>query len=47
VTLGFNESHIKALSESSVRQARAIANAPRDSNIVDIENMYSNALSYW
>lgn len=45
--VGFNESHVKALAESSIRQARAIANAPRDSNIVDIENMYSNALSYW
>ncbi len=45
--VGFNESHIKALAESSVRQARAIANAPRESNLTDIENMYSNALSYW
>ncbi len=45
--VGFNESHVKALAESSVRQARAIANAPRESNVVDIENMYSNALSYW
>jgi len=45
--VGFNETHIKALAESSVRQSRAIANAPRESNLVDIENMYSNALSYW
>jgi len=45
--VGFGEKDIKALAESSVRQARAIANAPRDSNIVDIENMYSQALSYW
>jgi len=45
--VGFDQSHIKALAESSIRQGRAIANAPRDSNIVDIENMYSNALSYW
>lgn len=45
--VGFDESHIKALAESSIRQGRAIANAPRDSNLVDIENMYSNALSYW
>lgn len=45
--VGFNQTHIKALAASSVRQARAIANAPRDSNVVDIENMYSNALSYW
>jgi len=45
--VGFSEKDIKPLAESSLRQARAIANAPRDSNIVDIENMYSNALSYW
>ena len=45
--VGFTETDIKALAESSVRQARAIANAPRESNIVDIENMYSQALSYW
>jgi len=45
--VGFQAEHVKALAESSVRQARAIANAPRDSNLVDLENMYSNALSYW
>ncbi|MFK8080299.1 MAG: hydroxyacid-oxoacid transhydrogenase [Granulosicoccus sp.] len=45
--VGFDESHIKALAGSSVRQGRAIANAPRDSNLVDLENMYTNALSYW
>ncbi len=45
--VGFKETDIKALAESSVRQTRAIANAPRESNIVDIENMYSQALSYW
>lgn len=45
--VGFDESHIKALATSSIRQGRAIANAPRDSNLVDLENMYSNALSYW
>ncbi|MFK7995151.1 MAG: hydroxyacid-oxoacid transhydrogenase [Granulosicoccus sp.] len=45
--VGFDESHIKALANSSIRQGRAIANAPRDSNLVDLENMYANALSYW
>ncbi len=45
--VGFGESHVKALAESSFRQQRAIANAPRDSNLVDLENMYSGALSYW
>jgi len=45
--IGFEQSQVKALAESSVRQARAIANAPRESNLVDIENMYNDALSYW
>ena len=45
--VGFDKSHVKALAESSFRQQRAIANAPRDSNLVDIENMYSGALNYW
>ncbi len=45
--VGFDQTHVKALAESSFRQQRAIANAPRDSNLVDLENMYSNALSYW
>ena len=45
--VGFDASHVKALAESSFRQQRAIANAPRDSNLVDLENMYSGALSYW
>jgi len=45
--VGFDQSHVKPLAESSFRQQRAIANAPRDSNLVDIENMYSGALNYW
>ena len=45
--VGFDESHITALAASSVRQGRAIANAPRESNLVDLENMYRSALSYW
>ena len=45
--VGFDQTHTKALAESSFRQQRAIANAPRDSNLVDIENMYNDALSYW
>ncbi len=45
--IGFNKAHTKALARSSIRQGRAIANAPRDSNLVDLENLYSNALSYW
>lgn len=45
--VGFDESHIEQLASSSIRQGRAIANAPRDSNQVDLENMYRSALSYW
>lgn len=45
--VGFDESHISALAASSLRQGRAIANAPRESNLVDLENMYRGALSYW
>jgi len=45
--IGFTEEHVNALAESSVRQGRAIANAPRESNQTDLENMYSGALSYW
>ena len=45
--VGFDESHITPLAASSVRQGRAIANAPRESNLVDLENMYRSALSYW
>ena len=45
--VGFGEDHVAALAESSIRQTRAIANAPRDSNLVDLENLYRGALSYW
>lgn len=45
--IGFGSDHVKALAESSFRQKRAIANAPRESNLTDLENMYSGALSYW
>lgn len=45
--LGFDDSHIGALAASSIRQGRAIANAPRESNLVDMENMYRGALRYW
>ena len=45
--VGFGEAHIKALAESSFRQTRAISNAPRESNLVDMENMYLGAVSYW
>lgn len=45
--VGFSETHISALAKSSSCQKRAIANAPRDSNLVDLENLYRSALAYW
>lgn len=45
--IGFTEKDVNALTESSIRQQRAIANAPRESNHVDMENMYRSALQYW
>jgi hydroxyacid-oxoacid transhydrogenase len=44
--LGFSTDDVKNLAESSVRQIRAIANSPRETNLVDIENLYAAALSY-
>ena len=45
--VGFVQDDAKKLSESSIRQTRAIGNAPRETNKVDIENIYNDALSYW
>jgi hydroxyacid-oxoacid transhydrogenase len=45
--IGFSAGDVKALTESTIRQKRAIANSPRESNATDIENMYRSALSYW
>ncbi|MBX2836530.1 MAG: iron-containing alcohol dehydrogenase [Gammaproteobacteria bacterium] len=45
--VGFTANDVSSMAESSFRQKRAIANAPRESNLVDIENMYNAALNYW
>ena len=45
--VGFGESDVERLAASSIRQGRAIANAPRESNLVDMENIYADAVSYW
>ncbi len=45
--LGFSADQVGELTTSSLRQGRAIANAPRESNAVDMENMYNAAMSYW
>ena len=44
--LGFVADDVKALAASSIRQGRAIANAPRETNLQDMENIYASALSY-
>ena len=44
--VGFAPADVPALARSSARQARAINNAPRETNLVDIENIYSAAISY-
>jgi len=45
--LGFDESSVRPMAESAVRQGRAIANAPREANVVDMENLYRDALTHW
>ena len=44
--VGFAREDVPALAASSSRQVRAIANSPRETNLVDIENIYAAALSY-
>ncbi|MFT5220216.1 MAG: hydroxyacid-oxoacid transhydrogenase [Gammaproteobacteria bacterium] len=44
--VGFSIDDVPALAQSTARQTRAIANAPRETNLVDIENIYRAAISY-
>ncbi len=44
--LGFGGADIKRLAASTIRQVRAIANAPRETNLQDIENIYAAAINY-
>ncbi len=44
--VGFGRDDVPALARSSARQARAINNSPRETNLVDIENIYAAAISY-
>ena len=44
--VGFAADDVPALAASSARQVRAINNSPRETNLTDIENIYSAALSY-
>ena len=45
--VGFNLGDVKAMAASSIRQSRAIANAPKVANQSDMESIYANAISYW
>ncbi|MGB1310598.1 MAG: hydroxyacid-oxoacid transhydrogenase [Leucothrix sp.] len=45
--VGFGVDDVKPMAASSVRQTRAIANAPRESNQIDLENIYTDAIRYW
>jgi alcohol dehydrogenase class IV len=44
--VGFAAADVPALAASTSRQIRAIANSPRETNLVDIENIYSAAMQY-
>ncbi len=45
--VGFSQNDVKAMAASSIRQSRAIANAPKVANQADMESIYANAISYW
>ena len=45
--VGLSALDAPALTDSAIRQARAIANSPRDCSHGDIEAMYQGALAYW
>lgn len=45
--VGFSAQDVQHLTQSSIRQTRAIGNAPRETNQVDIENIYTHAINYW
>lgn len=45
--LGFDDTDVRAMAQSSIRQGRAIRNAPREANVDDMESLYRDALSHW
>jgi alcohol dehydrogenase class IV len=45
--VGFGVGDVKALAASSIRQTRAINNAPKVANQSDMESIYGNSISYW
>ncbi len=46
-SVGFGDDDTRALAESSFRQKRAIANAPRVATLDEMDGIYKAALSYW
>ena len=45
--VGLGEADAGALADSAVRQARAVANSPRDCARDDLANMFASAVGYW
>ena len=45
--IGFTSEDAGALTDSAMRQRRAIANAPRETTRDDTLNIFSDAMSYW
>lgn len=45
--VGFRAEDVGRLADSSIRQQRAIQNAPRVANLSDLNSIYNAALSYW
>ena len=45
--VGFGDDDISALAASSIRQTRAINNAPRVADLSEMEAIYRNSISYW
>ncbi len=45
--IGFTADDVDALAGSAIRQHRAVANAPRETNCDDAAEIFKNAMSYW
>lgn len=45
--LGFTERDAPALAESAMRQRRAIGNAPRETGLAEVRDIFERAINYW
>jgi alcohol dehydrogenase class IV len=45
--IGFSADDVDALAGSAIRQHRAVANAPRETNRDDAASIFKDAMSYW